>query len=70
MNVRTLKAISVTKMPVVLTLLEVTHVLVCWASQEMELFVKVCKTIYALIDFTCYIIFCRCYCMYERGKKS
>ena len=49
MNVRTLKAISVTKMPTVLTLLEVTHVLVCWASQEMELLVKVCKTIHYMI---------------------
>ena len=42
MNVMILKAITVTKMPPVVTLLEDIHVLVCWATQEMELSVMVC----------------------------
>ena len=41
MNVRILEPMTVTKMPAVLTLLEVIHVLVCWATQEMGLIVKV-----------------------------
>ena len=42
MNVLILEAITVTKVPPVMTLLEVTHVPVCWATQEVELLVMVC----------------------------
>ena len=57
MNVRILEPMTVTKIPPVLTLLEVTHVLVCWATQEMEQFVKVCIINYMLHYSKCYIIF-------------
>ena len=50
MNVRILEPMTVTKMPPVLTLLEVTHVLVCWATQEMEQCVKVCIFLYHFLS--------------------
>ena len=42
MNVMIRETIIVTKMPAVLTLLEVTHVLVYLDTREMELVVMVC----------------------------
>ena len=67
MNVRILEPMTVTKIPPVLTLLEVTHVLVCWATQEMEQFVKVCIISYIILNVISFLSLyvCRQQCLLQ-----